>query len=61
MSQIIIISAPSGSGKSTLVRNLLVRDPNLIFSVSYTTRAPRGQEEHGREYNFVTREELKLQ
>ncbi len=58
MSQVIIISAPSGSGKSTLVRNLLERDPNLIFSVSYTTRAPRGQEEHGREYNFVSREDF---
>ncbi|MBN9660291.1 MAG: guanylate kinase [Acidobacteria bacterium] len=59
MSQVIIISAPSGSGKSTLVRNLLERDPNLIFSVSYTTRAPRGQEEHGREYNFVSREDFR--
>ncbi|QOY89702.1 guanylate kinase [Paludibaculum fermentans] len=58
MSQVIIISAPSGSGKSTLVRNLLERDPNLIFSVSYTTRAPRGQEAHGREYNFVSREDF---
>lgn len=58
MSQVIIISAPSGSGKSTLVRNLLERDPNLIFSVSYTTRAPRGQEANGREYNFVSREDF---
>ncbi|MGJ5819631.1 guanylate kinase [Paludibaculum fermentans] len=58
MSQVIIISAPSGSGKSTLVRNLLERDPNLIFSVSYTTRPPRGQETHGREYNFVSREDF---
>jgi guanylate kinase len=56
MSHIFIISAPSGSGKSTLVRNLLERDPNLIFSVSYTTRAPRGQEQEGHEYHFVTRE-----
>lgn len=60
MSQVIIISAPSGSGKSTLVRNLLERDPNLIFSVSYTTRAPRGQEAHGREYNFVSREDFQV-
>lgn len=58
MSQVIIISAPSGSGKSTLVRNLMRRDPNLIFSVSYTTRAPRGAEQHGREYNFVSREDF---
>jgi guanylate kinase len=58
MSQVFIISAPSGSGKSTLVQRLLARDPGLIFSVSYTTRAPRGAEVSGREYNFVTREEF---
>lgn len=56
MSQVFIISAPSGSGKSTLVHNLLASDPNLIFSVSYTTRAPRGKERDGHEYNFVSRE-----
>lgn len=55
MSQVFIISAPSGSGKSTLVRRLMESDPNLIFSVSYTTRAPRGQETNGTEYNFVAR------
>ncbi|MBI4893219.1 MAG: guanylate kinase [Acidobacteria bacterium] len=55
MSQVFIISAPSGSGKSTLVRNLMERDGNLIFSVSYTTRAPRGQETEGHEYHFVSR------
>lgn len=55
MSQVFIISAPSGSGKSTLVRRLMKRDPNLIFSVSYTTREARGQETQGREYNFVSR------
>ena len=58
MSQVFIISAPSGSGKSTLVRRLLERDGNLIFSVSYTTRAARGKETDGREYNFVRREEF---
>lgn len=58
MSQVFIISAPSGSGKSTLVRNLMERDPNLIFSVSYTTRAPRGQERNGQEYNFIARSEF---
>lgn len=58
MSQVIIISAPSGSGKSTLVRNLMERDPSLIFSVSYTTRAPRGTEQHGREYYFVECDEF---
>jgi guanylate kinase len=56
MSRVFIISAPSGSGKSTLVRNLMARDPNLLFSVSYTTRAPRGQERDGEQYRFVTRE-----
>jgi guanylate kinase len=59
MSQIFIISAPSGSGKSTLVNNLLAHEPGLIFSVSYTTRAPRGQEQEGREYHFVSREEFR--
>lgn len=58
MSQVFIISAPSGSGKSTLVHSLLEQEPGLIFSVSYTTRAPRGQEQDGREYHFVTREEF---
>ncbi len=58
MSQVFIISAPSGSGKSTLVQSLLEQEPGLIFSVSYTTRAPRGQEQDGREYHFVSREEF---
>lgn len=58
MSQVFIISAPSGSGKSTLVHSLLEQEPGLIFSVSYTTRAPRGQEQDGREYHFVSREEF---
>jgi len=58
MSVVFVISAPSGSGKSTLVRRLLEEDPNLLFSVSYTTRAPRGHEEQGRDYCFVTREEF---
>ncbi len=44
MTTVFIISAPSGSGKSTLTRELLERVPKLRFSVSYTTRAPRGQE-----------------
>ena len=42
MSVVFIISAPSGSGKSTLVDRLMEIDPNLTFSVSYTTRPPRG-------------------
>lgn len=58
MSRIFIISAPSGSGKSTLVKRLLAWDPSLLFSISYTTRAPRGEEVNGREYHFISREEF---
>ncbi|MBV9072532.1 MAG: guanylate kinase [Acidobacteria bacterium] len=53
-----IISAPSGSGKSTLVNELRSMVPNLDFSVSYTTRTPRGSEQNGREYYFVSRPEF---
>jgi guanylate kinase len=55
MTTVFIISAPSGSGKSTLVSRLLTRDPNLMFSVSYTTREQRGHEVDGRSYHFVSR------
>ena len=58
MSMIFIISAPSGSGKSTLTRLLLERVRGLRFSVSYTTRAPRGQEVNGKEYHFISRREF---
>jgi guanylate kinase len=53
MSIVYIISAPSGSGKSTLVSEILKLVPNLKFSISYTTRPPRGSETNGREYFFV--------
>jgi guanylate kinase len=53
-----IISAPSGSGKSTLVNELRRIVPKLEFSISYTTRAPRGSERDGMEYYFVTRTEF---
>lgn len=53
---LFIISAPSGSGKSTLVGELRKYVEGLEFSVSYTTRSPRGSEEDGREYHFTTRE-----
>ncbi len=53
---LFIISAPSGSGKSTLVNELRKFVEGLEFSVSYTTRLPRGSEENGREYHFTTRE-----
>lgn len=51
-----IISAPSGSGKSTLVNELRKFVPSLEFSISYTTRLPRGSEQNGREYHFIARE-----
>lgn len=55
---IYIISAPSGSGKSTLVNELLKLVPELDFSISFTTRAPRGSEQSGKQYHFVSREEF---
>ena len=51
---LFIISAPSGSGKSTLVAQIRSLVADLEFSVSYTTRAPRGSEESGREYHFIS-------
>jgi guanylate kinase len=58
MTTVFIISAPSGSGKSTLVSRLLATVPDLKFSVSYTTRKPRGQEVDGESYHFVSREDF---
>ncbi len=58
MNSVFIISAPSGSGKSTLVQWLLQSVPNLTFSVSYTTRAPRPAEKDGVHYNFRSRAEF---
>ena len=55
---LFIISAPSGSGKSTLVNEVRKQLSGIEFSVSWTTRQPRGSEQHGREYNFTTREEF---
>jgi guanylate kinase len=55
---LFIISAPSGSGKSTLVSELRKQVGGVEFAVSWTTRAPRGSEENGREYNFTSREEF---
>ena len=52
---LFIISAPSGSGKTTLVDALRQYVPNLDFSISYTTRLPRGSEQQGREYHFISR------
>jgi guanylate kinase len=58
MTVVYIISAPSGSGKSTLVRRVLDADSRLLFSVSYTTRPPRGAERAGENYHFISREEF---
>jgi len=58
MSKVFIISAPSGSGKSTLVNELRRAVARLDFSISYTTRPPRGSEQNGREYYFVSRQEF---
>jgi guanylate kinase len=58
MTTVFIISAPSGSGKSTLVRRLLAGVPGLMFSISYTTRAPRGGEVEGENYHFLARGEF---
>ena len=55
---VFIISAPSGSGKSTLTAELRRIVPHLEFSISYTTRQPRGSEQNAREYFFVSREEF---
>ena len=53
---LFVVAAPSGAGKSSLVKALLELDSHLSVSVSHTTRAPRGQEQHGREYCFVAPE-----
>ncbi|HKD06308.1 MAG TPA: guanylate kinase [Bryobacteraceae bacterium] len=58
MTTVFIISAPSGSGKSTLVSRLMSEVDKLRFSVSYTTRAPRGGEVEGKQYRFITRPEF---
>jgi len=55
---LFIISAPSGSGKSTLVSELRKQVSGVDFAISWTTRAPRGSEENGREYHFTSREEF---
>ncbi len=58
MTTVFIVSAPSGSGKSTLVERLLQIVPRLRFSISYTTRKPRGPEKDGEDYHFISREEF---
>lgn len=56
LGQVLVVCAPSGTGKSTLIEMLRREYPDFGFSVSYTTRPPRGQEQDGREYHFVTRD-----
>ena len=56
---LLVFSAPSGSGKSTLINFLMQQNLNLCFSVSATSRAPRGEEKNGVEYFFLTPEEFK--
>lgn len=56
MGRVVIFSAPSGAGKTTIVRALLARFPQFEFSVSATSRAPRGCEQNGVDYHFLTQE-----
>lgn len=55
---ILVVSAPSGGGKSSLCQRLLNWSPNIVYSVSCTTRAPRGGEQNGRDYWFLSTEEF---
>ena len=57
--KVVIFSAPSGSGKSTLVHFLMEQDPSFAFSVSATSRPPRGEEKHGIDYFFFTPDEFR--
>lgn len=59
MGKVVIFSAPSGSGKTTIVRALLERYDRFEFSISATSRAPRGAERHGRDYYFLSQEEFR--
>lgn len=56
--KLIIITAPSGSGKTSITRYLLSKYPKLSFSVSAATRLPRGKEQHGLDYYFLTLKEF---
>jgi guanylate kinase len=56
--KLIIFSAPSGAGKTTIVHHLLKKIPELEFSVSATTRKPRGDEQEGKDYYFITKQEF---
>ncbi len=56
---LFVVAAPSGAGKSSLVNALLQMDSHLVVSISHTTRKPRGQEQHGREYLFIDEPEFR--
>jgi guanylate kinase len=56
---LFVVAAPSGAGKSSLVNALLQMDSHLVVSISHTTRQPRGQEQHGREYLFIDEPEFR--
>ena len=58
MGKLIIFSAPSGSGKTTIVRRIMQTIPGLEFSISATSRTPRGTEQHGHDYYFLSAEEF---
>jgi guanylate kinase len=57
--KIIIITAPSGAGKTSITRHLLQKFPQLAFSISAATRSPRGIEQHGKDYYFISEEEFR--
>lgn len=59
MGKVVIFSAPSGAGKSTIIGHLLKKFPELEFSISATSRAPRGEEQDGKEYYFLSNDEFK--
>src|ERR1700759_4694772 len=56
--KLIIFSAPSGAGKTTIVQHLLTKFPELEFSISATTRKPRGDEQEGKDYYLISKEEF---
>ena len=58
LGNLIIVSAPSGAGKSSLVAYALKKIENLCYSISYTTRRPRGAEQHGVDYYFISRDDF---
>ena len=57
--KLVIVSAPSGAGKTTIVNHLLKKGLNLEFSISATTRTPRGREKNGKEYYFISAEDFR--